>query len=145
MIALSLFLVLLQSAEDVPRSPLVEEGHVHEWKQTELSDRSIIWIDGAELADIRLQSVSYPVVLIRGIQIRGDGPIPFSDMKFAVDCAGSRLAPLDAWFQNEDPAVGRRESPSTIRFHLLNGFPEPLAEVIFDHACHSDEKKPSRS
>ena len=130
-----LFALANLSASDVPRSPLVEPDHVHEWKQVILDDQSIVWFDDAYLPDFQHENGLYPVVLIRGIEIEGNRLARSMDMKLAVDCEGLKLAPLDAWFQEAGAETGTRDSPRPVRFRPIDRFPRQLGEPAFSKAC----------
>ncbi|MBV7258064.1 hypothetical protein [Erythrobacter crassostreae] len=129
----ALLMALNVAAADLPRSRLVDEGHVHQWSQIVDEDDTSISLDLAHSGTHLDEGRPYPTVLIRGIQ---KARLPdFSDYLLAIDCDGSRAASLEGWIVTEGNEGGVREKAPQQRFRSLTGMPAELRDTMFSHIC----------
>ncbi len=127
-----------QEATNLAPSELTPVDHQHDWHLISLEGNPAILGDTAYAAVHEDEQSSYPKVLTRAYSSQSTESTHYADGIMAIDCVQSRLAPIDAFFSDEDGGEGERVTKTKIRFVPAKILHPTTRDAIFTHACGSE-------
>ena len=132
LVALSLLAAI---PADFGTSPLVDAAHAHDWVRLAEDDDATLHWDRNFVSPRTFDGVSYPLVLIRGIEVRPEKGGGYTDILSAIDCAGSRIGAFELAITNPDDSSPFRKSYPTPSFTEVPEIDEPGTQVMMRAIC----------
>jgi len=128
-------LLLAATPADFGTSPLVDSAHSHDWVRLAEDDAAALHWDRNFVSPRTFDGVSYPLVLVRGIQVPPQKDGGYTDILSAIDCAGSRIGAFDLVVNNPDGSAPLRKSYPMPRFTEVPDIDEPGTQVMMRAIC----------
>lgn len=128
-------LLLAATPADFGTSRLVDAAHTHDWVRLAEDEEATLHWDRNFLSARTFDGVSYPLVLIRGIQVPPQKAGGYMDILSAVDCAGSRIGAFELVINNTDAGAPVRKSYPLPSFTEVPDIDEPGTQVMMRAIC----------